>query len=320
MTDRVVLAGASGFIGQALRRSFESRGATVITIGRSGADARWGDTAAIRRAVDGAQLVVNLAGKSVNCRYDAANRREIFRSRLGTTREVADAIAGCELPPPVWLNASTATIYRHAEDRPMTESTGEIGEGFSVNVATSWEEAFFERDLPGTRRVALRMAIVLGDGSALRPILALARWGLGGPQLDGRWPATTARLAAGTYHRFRARGGRQRFSWVHLDDVVAIVHFLRDHPEIDGLVNVVAPGATDNRTLMRTVRRAVGRPFGLPAFRWMLELGTAVLRTETELVLKSRWVAPERLEQAGYSFLYRDHGPAIRAIVAASKR
>lgn len=315
MTDRVVLAGASGFIGMALRESFELQGADVTTIGRSGADVAWGDPAGIRRAVEGADLVVNLAGKSVDCRYTPENRREIFRSRLDTTRELADAIAGCEHPPPLWLNASTATIYRHAEDRPMTESTGEIGEGFSVNVATSWEHAFFERDLPLTRRVALRMAIVLGDGSALRPILALARWGLGGPQLDGRWPATRARLAAGTYHRFRARGGRQRFSWIHLDDVVGIVHFLREHPELEGPVNVVAPGATDNRTLMRSVRRAVHRPFGLPAFRWMLELGTAVLRTETELVLKSRWVAPERLEAAGYTFRYRDHERAIRAIV-----
>jgi NAD dependent epimerase/dehydratase family enzyme len=207
--------------------------------------------------VDGADLVINLAGKSVNCRYTASNRAEIFRSRLDTTRQLGDAIARSAHPPALWINSSTATIYRHAEDRPMTESAGEIGTGFSVNVATAWERAFFEHDLTGTRRVAFRMAIVLGDGSALVPLLTLARFGLGGPQRDGRWFASAARRNAGTFHEFRATAGRQRFSWVHIRDVLGAIDFARDRPEIDGPVNVAAPTPVDNGELMATIRRVL---------------------------------------------------------------
>src|SRR4051812_47392585 len=207
---RIVLAGASGFIGNYLFDAFVADGHSVSRIGRSGPDASWGDTAAITELVTGADVVVNLAGKSVNCRYNARNRAEILRSRLDTTAELAAAIAGASTPPRLWLNSSTATIYRHAEDRAQTESTGEIGAGFSVSVATAWERAFFDPELPATRRVALRMAIVLGDGSVMPPLVRLARFGLGGAQLDGRWFATAARRAAGTFHEFRARGGRQR--------------------------------------------------------------------------------------------------------------
>jgi hypothetical protein len=315
VSERIVIAGASGFIGRFLTRHYRAEGATVLIVGRDGADARWDDPAAVRRAVTGADMLINLAGKSVNCRYSDANRADIFRSRLQTTHTLREAVAASDAPPPVWLNASTATIYRHAEDRPMTESTGELGTGFSVNVARAWEAEFFEAELPGTRRVALRMAIVLGDGSALVPLIRLARFGLGGPQLDGRWFATTARRNAGTFHEFRARGGHQRFSWVHIRDVLGAIEFLRAS-ELGGPVNIAAPNPVDNRTMMATLRRVLGVPLGLPATRWMLELGSAAIRTETELVLKSRWVVPERLLSAGYEFQYSELEPALRDIVA----
>ncbi|TDT64294.1 DUF1731 domain-containing protein [Frigoribacterium sp. PhB116] len=320
MTDHIVIAGASGFIGQHLAAAWRARGARVSEIGRSGPDARWGDTAAITRLLDGADLLVNLAGKSVNCRYGPANRAEIMRSRVETTRELREAVLACAAPPRLWLNSSTATIYRHAEDRPMTESTGELGRGFSVDVATSWEREFFEGELPGTRRVALRMAIVLGDGSALVPLMALARVGLGGPQLDGPWPATKARLAAGTHHHQGAGGGRQKFSWIHVDDVLGSIDWLREHDDVDGVVNLSSPNPSDDRTMMGIVRRAVGMPIGLPATRWMLELGTAVLRTETELVLKSRWVVPERLVEGGYEFVHPHLDETVKQIVAERRR
>ncbi|TWX37029.1 DUF1731 domain-containing protein [Frigoribacterium sp. ACAM 257] len=320
MTDHIVIAGASGFIGQHLAAAWRARGARVSEIGRSGPDARWGDTAAITRLLDGADLLVNLAGKSVNCRYGPANRAEIMRSRVETTRELREAVLACAAPPRLWLNSSTATIYRHAEDRPMTESTGELGQGFSVDVATSWEREFFAGELPGTRRVALRMAIVLGDGSALVPLMALARVGLGGPQLDGPWPATKARLAAGTHHRQGAGGGRQKFSWIHVDDVLGSIDWLREHDEVDGVVNLSSPNPSDDRSMMAILRRAVGIPVGLPATRWMLELGTAVLRTETELVLKSRWVVPERLVEGGYEFVHPHLDAAVKQIVAERRR
>jgi len=316
VSSRIVIAGASGFIGQYLTDAFRASGDVVQTIGRRGADAVWGDADGIRTLVDGADVVINLAGKSVNCRYSDANRAEIFRSRLDTTRAIGAAIAASENPPPLWINSSTATIYRHAEDRPMTERGGELGTGFSVNVATSWERAFFELELPHTRRVALRMAIVLGDGSALLPLIRLAQFGLGGPQRDGRWFATAARRNAGTFHEFRARAGRQRFSWVHIADVLGVIDFVRAHPELDGVVNVSSPNPTDNRTFMATLRRVLRVPFGLPAYRWMLEAGSIAIRTETELVLKSRWVVPERLVEAGYEFAEPDLEKALTDIVA----
>jgi NAD dependent epimerase/dehydratase family enzyme len=319
MPDRIVIAGASGFIGTYLARTFRAEGSTVSIIGRTGPDAAWGDTAAITALLDGADLLINMAGKSVNCRYGPANRAEIMRSRIATTRELSDAIAACATPPVLWINSSTATIYRHAEDRPMTESTGELGTGFSVGIAKAWEAELLAADLPGTRRVALRMAIVLGDGSALLPLIRLARFGLGGPQLDGRWFRTKARVAAGTFHESRARWGRQRFSWIHIADVLGIIRFVRERADLDGVINASAPHPTDNVTMMRTLRKVLGVPFGLPAPRFVLEIGSALIRTETELVLKSRWVTPERLLAAGYEFQYPQLEPALRDIVESRR-
>jgi NAD dependent epimerase/dehydratase family enzyme len=316
MTARVVIAGASGFIGTRLVEVHRGRGATVTTIGRGGAAVAWNDDAGIRRALDGADLLVNLAGKSVNCRYTPANRAEILRSRVETTRTLGRALEAVEAPPALWVNSSTATIYRHAEDRPMTESTGELGTGFSVSIARAWEEALAEADLPATRRVALRMAIVLGDGSALAPLRGLARIGFGGPQVDGRWFSTRARREAGTFHEFGARNGRQRFSWVHLDDVIGSIDFLEQHPELSGPINVSSPNPLDNVGVMRELRAALGVPFGIPLTRPLLELGSMAIRTETELVLKSRWVLPERLLAAGYTFRYPELRAALRAIVS----
>ena len=285
MSRRIVLAGGSGFIGRYLAAAFRADGDQVSVIGRTGPAAAWGDTAAITALLDGADLLVNLAGKSVNCRYTAGNRAEILRSRVETTRELAAAVRACVRPPRLWLNSSTATVYRHAEDRAMTEGTGEIGTGFSVSIATAWEDEFFGGELPGTRRVALRMAIVLGDGSALVPLRWLAWAGLGGPQLDGPWPITRGRRAAGTGHAAAARGGSQRFSWIHLDDVLGAIRFIDATPSLTGPVNLSAPEVSDNNTLMRQLRWLQGRPVGLPAPRALVELGTWLLRTESELVL-----------------------------------
>lgn len=325
MRDRIVIAGASGFIGRHLATAFRAEGADVKVIGRRGSDGKgsaggkvdayWGDSAAIATMLDGAEMLINMAGRSVNCRYSLRNREEILRSRVETTLELSTAISDCATPPALWINSSTATIYRHAEDRPMTERTGEIGTGFSVGIATAWEHALFAADLPGTRRVALRMAIVLGDGSALIPLMRLAQFGLGGPQLDGRWFRTKARVEAGTFHEFRARGGSQKFSWIHIADVVGIIRFLRVHPELDGPVNASAPNSSDNVTMMGTLRHVLGVPFGIPAPRFMLEVGTALIRSETELVLKSRWVEPERVLDAGYRFKFPDLEPALRDII-----
>jgi len=312
-----VIAGAGGFIGAAVARAFADEGLVVRRLGRSG-PYTWAP-ADVTAAVDGAEVVVNFAGRSVNCRYDDAHRREILDSRIATTRVLREAVAAAAQPPRVWLNASTATIYRHATDRPNTEAEGELGAGFSVDVARAWERELFDGDLPATRRVALRMAIVLGHGPATRLLFALARSGLGGPQLDGWCPPHRRYRGIGPaptggrppWHRTH---GRQRFSWVHVDDVIEAIRFLRDRDDIAGPVNVASPHPSDNRTLMRTLRRIVRMPVGLPSTRWMLEPAMWALRTEPELVLKSRWVLPGVLSDAGFAFRHPDLEEALRDI------
>jgi uncharacterized protein (TIGR01777 family) len=298
MTRRIVIAGASGFIGRYLARRFGEAGDTVVTIGRSGADARWGDSAAIQSLLDGADILINLAGTSVNRRYTRKNKAAIFGSRLLTTAELGDAVLAVAHPPAIWFNASTATIYRHADDRPQTDESGEIGEGFSVNVATAWEREFFAHHRDDVRQVALRMAIVLGDGSALGPLVALAKRGLGGPQYGGK-----------------TGGARQRFSWVHIEDVYRAIEFLVEHELPGDTVNVASPHPVENRELMATLRRLVGVRFGLPLAGWMLGVGAFVIRTETELVLKSRWVLPTRLQAAGFRFEFPELEGALADIL-----
>lgn len=292
-------------MGRHVAAAFDRDGWHVASVGRTSGDARFGDTGAITALVDGADLVLNLAGRSVNCRYTPANRAEILRSRVDTTAELGRAVAATAVAPRLWINSSTATIYRHADDRPQTDEpddsgrVGEIGSGFSVDVATAWEREFFAHSRDGMRQVAIRTAIVIGDGSALVPLLTLARFGLGGPQLGGR-----------------SGGGRQMFSWIHLDDVYRAIRFIEQTPQLSGAVNLAAPAPLQNRDMMRALRGALGVRFGLPAFEWMLRLGAVAIRTETELVLKSRWVLPARLTAAGFEFAFPTFRDAVDDVLA----
>ncbi|MDJ0317353.1 TIGR01777 family oxidoreductase [Arthrobacter antibioticus] len=285
----VVIAGASGFIGKHFYRQFAAAGWRVRTLGRSG-DAVWGDTAAISAELEGAQLLINLAGKSVSCRYSAVNKAEIMRSRLDTTAELGRAVASCLHPPLDWFNASTGTIYRDARDKPQDEYDGEFGAGFSVEVARGWEETLALADVSGTRKIPLRMTIVLGpEGGAMRPINNLARWGLGGRMGDGG----------------------QKFSWVHVQDLFRAVIFLHNNREITGPVNIAAPQVISNSELMAAVQGKHRMPFGVPTPAWLLKLGAVLIRTETELVLKSRWVAAKKLQDAGFTWQYPDLESAL---------
>lgn len=301
----LVIPGGAGFLGRHVARHFVDAGWRVVVLSRDRtaridqAEVAWWDGQTLgdwASHLDGADAVLNLAGRSVNCRYNASNRRIIEESRTHSTRVLGEAIARSASPPAVWLNSSTATIYRHAEDRPQDETTGEIGSGFSVDVATAWERAFFEAQTPGVRKVALRTAIVMGRGSGgpYQVLERLARWGLGG----------------------RMGSGRQYMSWVHVDDFCRAAEFLIDRADIDGPVNVSAPGPLPNADFMRALRQAVGRRIGLPAPRGLLEIGVFFLRSESELVLKSRWVMPARLQSAGFQFAYTDWPGAARALVA----
>lgn len=295
---KVVIAGGTGFLGNFLSARFRERGDAVVIISRQGGHVRWGDGKGITNALNGADLVINLAGRSVDCRYNEKNKHAILHSRVATTRALGNAIAACEQPPGLWINSSTATIYRHAEDRPMTEADGEIGDGFSVEVARQWEKAFFHFQLPGTRQVALRMAIVLGpEGGVLRPLKRLVRLGLGGKQ--GK--------------------GTQVFSWIHIEDLYRTILFIIGHPALDGVVNCSSPHPVPNAILMQALRKALGVNAGLPAPEWLLRMGAVLIRTETELVLKSRWVLPHRLLQAGFVFTYPTLASALAALTAGDR-
>lgn len=280
---KIVIAGGTGFIGQYLQQQFRQEGYEVQLISRKQGDVSWDDKEGITLALEGAELLINLAGKSVDCRYNETNKKEILKSRTETTKILGEAIAQCKLPPPLWLNSSTATIYRHAEDRPMTESGGDIGAGFSVSVAKSWEEMFFSFSLPRTRQVALRIAIVLGrHGGVMIPYTSMVKYGMGG----------------------RQGNGRQMFSWIHVEDLYRIIRFLQLQEEIEGAVNCAAPHPVPNRVFMKTLRKVMKNPFGLPVPVWLLKAGARMIGTETELVLKSRWVLPERLLASGFSFTF----------------
>ncbi|MBI3417631.1 MAG: TIGR01777 family protein, partial [Verrucomicrobia bacterium] len=299
MSQKIILAGGSGFLGQALAQHFKASGDEVVVLTRSPArangDARFvqwnGKTSgAWTRELDGATAVVNLSGRSVDCRYTPVNRQEIMDSRVLPTRALGEAIARCGQPPRAWLNAATATIYQHSLERANDEATGAIGgtaaakDEFSVEVAQAWEAAFDQARTPATRHVTLRLAMVLGLGrNSVFPVLRrLARFGLGG--------------AMG--------GGRQFVSWIHVADFCRAIEWLIARDDLAGPVNLVAPNPLTNREMMRAFREVCGAPFGLPATRWMLEVGAFLLRTETELMIKSRRVVPGRLLAAGFEFRF----------------
>jgi len=257
------------------------------------------------KELEGADAVINLAGRNVNCRYTEANRREILESRIRTTQLIGQAIAQATHPPALWINASTATIYRHALDRPMDEATGELGGAeddapstwrFSIDVATGWERAFFEASTPRTRKIAIRSAMTMSPdkGGVFDVLLRLVRVGLGGS----------------------AGSGRQFVSWIHDIDFVRAIEFLIEHKEWQGAVNLAAPNPLPNRDFMRDLRKAWGASIGLPAARWMLEAGALFLRTETELILKSRRVVPGRLLSAGFGFQFPDWPAAAKDLVS----
>ncbi|MGN7411733.1 TIGR01777 family oxidoreductase [Paenibacillus sp. SAF-068] len=294
---KVVLAGGTGFVGQDFAQRFKKLGYEVLIISRQPGHIAWENRAGIIEALEEAEMLINLAGKSVNCRYTDENRKAILESRTRTTRILGEAVLACHHPPELWINSSTATIYRHAEDRPMTEKEGEIGSGFSVDVAKAWEQAFFEFSLPSTRQIALRIAIVLGEGGVMVPMTNLVRFGLGGSQ------------GAGT----------QQFSWIHIEDLFRMVIYLQEHPHLNGVFNASSPHPVTNRELMTRLREQMGVRIGLPSPRWMLELGARFIQTETELVLKSRWVIPERLEREGFTFTYGTLEIALAEILNKKK-
>ena len=306
MKQRIILAGGRGFLGFALTQKFIGLGDEVIVLTRSPGrrsdgvkEITWdaktlGDWA---KWIDGAEVVINLVGKSVDCRYTKANRREITASRVDSTRVLGEAIAQCKSPPRVWLNASSATLYKHTFDKPNDES-GEVGatraakDEFSIEVIQRWEQAFNEAQTPRTRKVALRTVMVLGHArNSVFPVLRrLTKFGLGG----------------------KMGSGRQYVSWIHQEDFCRAIEWLIAHEEISGVVNICAPNPLPNAEMMLLFRKLCAVPFGLPATKWMLEIGAFFIRTETELIIKSRRVVPGRLLASGFKFQF----PELRGALA----
>ncbi|MFF1823412.1 TIGR01777 family oxidoreductase [Kribbella sp. NPDC058245] len=303
---KIVLPGGTGHIGSFLSRYFAGQGHEVVVIGRS-SEVRWdGRTLGPWAAeLDGADAVINLAGRSVSCRYTPANLQEMMDSRVDSARVVGEAIAAASAPPRVWMQMSTATIYAHTYGAAHDE-TGTLGGAepgvpaywkYSVDIATAWEAAQEQARTPNTRKVALRTAIVMSPdrGGAFDILRRMAKLGLGGP----------------------IAGGRQYISWLHETDMARALTFLLDN-ELSGPVNLAAPHPLPQRDFVRALRRAVGMPIGLPSAKWMTELGAFALRSDTELLLKSRHVVPGRLLEAGFTFEFPDWQGAAANLVATS--
>lgn len=300
---KIVIAGGTGFIGKFLVNAWSSRHDIVVltrqqkkyTVQDSVRYVSWDPQhdSDWMQVVDGADLLINLTGKSVNCRYTASNKQAILQSRIQATAALGRAVNKAINPPACWINASSATIYRHAEDRSQDEYTGETGHDFSMDVCHAWERCFFKQETPQTRKVALRIGITLGAGSALNTLLRFVRIGLGG----------------------RQGSGKQKVTWIHYLDLCGIMYWIWKHPAMEGVFNCCSPNVVSNNNFMQTLRKTAGIPFGMPMPEPLIRMGALLIGTSPELVLKSRWVAPTRLLQAGFTFRYPQLQQALEDII-----
>jgi uncharacterized protein (TIGR01777 family) len=300
-TKKMILAGGSGFLGQALINSFKDYEIVILsrnpqTVTDRVRYVQWdGKTLGNwAKELENCEVIINLTGRTVDCRYNERNKKEILESRVNATVIIGEAIRQCSNPPGLWINSASATIFRNALDRPMDEETGEFGSGFSVDVCKKWEAVFNESKTPKTRKVLLRIAMVLGKNGGVMPVMTrLVRLGLGG----------------------KLGKGDQFVSWVHEYDFVNLIHWIIEHEQIEGTYNCTAPNPVRNNEFMKILREACKMPFGIPSAKWMLEIGAFFIRTETELVLKSRRVVPKKLLDSGFVFKYPEVSLAINDLV-----
>ena len=305
MKPKIIIPGGTGFIGNHVSKYFYEKGWEVIVLTRKTAYKKngiaylnWdgktlGDWA---KTFENAKLILNLAGKSVDCRYNEKNKKAILDSRINSTKVIGQAVQNCKNPPEIWMNAASATIYKHTLDEPANdEINGVIGSGFSVNVCKAWEAEFDNCKTPNTRKIKLRTAITLGKkGGVMKPLRNLVRLALGGHQGDGN----------------------QFISWLHIKDFARIVDWLVEHKDVDGIINCASPNPQRNRDFMSVLRKVTGHIIGLPAPARLLEIGAVFIRTETELILKSRKVFPKRLLDEGFEFKFPELERAMTDLVA----
>lgn len=290
---KIVIAGGTGFLGKVLINHFKDKASQIIVLTRSEIKKKgnveyiqW-DARSLsdwKSQLENADVLINLTGKSVDCRYTKKNRELIYNSRIESTNILNEAVSQCQHPPKLWLNSSTATIYRNSTDKQMDEFTGEIGNDFSMNIAKAWEREFFNVKIQETRKVALRTSIVLGkNGGAFKPLKSIVKIGFGGKQGNGN----------------------QFVSWIHEEDFARALEFIINNDKIGSIVNVVSPLPVRNKQFMTSLRKALNVPIGIPVNKTLLEIGSKIIQTETELVLKSRNVIPKRLTDCGFTFKYQ---------------
>ena len=299
---KLIIAAGTGFLGQVLIHHFKDKFDEIVILTRGKSQTidgikyvNWNARtfSGWEKELENVTVLINLAGKSVDCRYTKKNKKEILWSRIESTKILNKAVLNCKNPPKHWLNSSTATIYRFSLDKQMDEVDGEIGNDFSINVALSWEKAFFKTETPKTMKTALRTSIVLGkNGGAFVPLKTLTKMGFGGKQGNGN----------------------QFVSWIHEEDFANAVDFIIEK-EMTGVINIVSPTPIRNVDFMEKLRKAVGFPFGIPLSKFFLEIGSFIIRTETELVLKSRNVVPKRLLENGFQFKFGDIDEAFRDLI-----
>ena len=302
MMNKLIIAAGTGFLGQVLVNHFKDKFKEIIILTRGKSQTingikyvNWNakSFSGWENELENATVLINLAGKSVDCRYTQKNKKEILLSRIESTKVLNKAVLNCKNPPKHWLNSSTSTIYKYSLDKQMDEIDGEIGNDFSINVAISWEKAFFKTETPNTLKTALRISIVLGkNGGAFVPLKTLAKIGFGGKQ--GK--------------------GNQFISWIHEEDFANAIEFIIQK-KITSVVNIVSPKPIRNADFMQKLRKAVGFPFGIPVNKFFLEIGSFFIRTETELVLKSRNVIPKRLLENGFEFKFGDIDEAFKKLL-----
>jgi uncharacterized protein (TIGR01777 family) len=292
---KIIIAGGTGFLGENLEKHFTEKGNQVYILTRNPQhknEILW-DAQTIgewKNSLEKADVLINLTGKSVDCRYHEKNKQEIYSSRINSTGILQKAVDECSEKPKIWLNASSATIYIHSENNLNTEENGIIGDDFSMNICKSWETEFFKVENEEIRKVALRTSIVLGkNGGAFPKLKMITKLGLGGKQ--GR--------------------GTQMVSWIHIEDFCKAVDWIIRHETLSGTVNITAPAPLSNQNMMRKLRNKMKMPFGLNAPVWQLEIASLFMKTETELLLKSRNVYPEKLIKSGFKFLYPEFDEAI---------
>ncbi len=291
----ILIAGGTGFIGTYLKKRFEEKGENVKLVSRTGIDVPWVHQSLVDE-LEHTDMVINLAGKTINCRHTRENKKMILDSRIKATSLLGNAIAACKNPPLLWVNASASAIYKSDTIAPATETSEHLADDFLADVVRRWETDFFSFKLPSTRQIALRTSVVLGRSKGAFPsLLRLTRLGLGG----------------------KVGNGKQIFSWIHIGDYFRIVEFLIQNDSITGVVNCTSPAPLSNAALMKEMRSKVKIPFGLPAPEFAVRIGAFFIGTESSLLLDSTNIYPERLLNAGFKFKFGDISTAISDLVSS---